>query len=117
GGSPRPRNRRHEHASCLLGPARRARGGAAGAWWRGVGWVGLPGGVGEDEMFPVWRYHAFFTDSPFELVQAEGQHRDHAVVEQVFADAARPVTTHGTGRRAANALVVVTPRVGRWPQT
>ena len=27
-----------------------------------------------------------FTDSPFELVQAEGQHRDHAIVEQVFAD-------------------------------
>jgi hypothetical protein len=41
---------------------------------------------GQDELFPVWRYHAVFTDSPFELVQAEGQHRDHAVVEQVFAD-------------------------------
>ena len=27
-----------------------------------------------------------FTDSPFELVQAEEQHRGHAVVEQVFAD-------------------------------
>jgi hypothetical protein len=41
---------------------------------------------GQDELFPVWRYHAVFTDSPFETVQAEGQHRDHAVVEQVFAD-------------------------------
>jgi hypothetical protein len=41
---------------------------------------------GQDELFPVWRYHAVFTDSPFELIQAEGQHRDHAVVEQVFAD-------------------------------
>jgi hypothetical protein len=41
---------------------------------------------GQDELFPVWRYHAVLTDSPFELVQAEGQHRDHAVVEQVFAD-------------------------------
>jgi hypothetical protein len=30
---------------------------------------------GQDELFPVWRYHAAFTDSPFELVQAEGQHR------------------------------------------
>ena len=39
-----------------------------------------------DELFPAWRYHAVFTDSPFGLVQAEGQHRDHAVVEQVFAD-------------------------------
>jgi hypothetical protein len=42
--------------------------------------------AGQDELFPAWRYHAVFTDSPFELVQAEGQHRDHAVVEQVFAD-------------------------------
>jgi hypothetical protein len=42
--------------------------------------------AGQDELFPVWRYHAVFTDSPFELVQAEEQHRDHAVVEQVFAD-------------------------------
>ncbi len=27
-----------------------------------------------------------FTDSPFELVQAEEQHRDHAIIEQVVAD-------------------------------
>jgi hypothetical protein len=42
--------------------------------------------AGQDELFVIWRHHAVFTDSPFELVQAEGQHRDHAVVEQVFAD-------------------------------
>lgn len=42
--------------------------------------------TGQDELFPAWRYHAVFTDSPFELTQAEAQHRDHAVVEQVFAD-------------------------------
>jgi hypothetical protein len=41
---------------------------------------------GQGEIFPVWRYHAVFTDSPFTLIQAEAQHRDHAVVEQVFAD-------------------------------
>jgi hypothetical protein len=41
---------------------------------------------GQGELFPAWRYHAVFTDSPFEMVQAEGQHRDHAIVEQVFAD-------------------------------
>ena len=34
--------------------------------------------AGQDELFPVWRYHAVFTDSPYGLVQAEGQHRDHA---------------------------------------
>jgi hypothetical protein len=42
--------------------------------------------AGQDELFPAWRYHAIFTDSPVELVQAEAQHRDHAIVEQVFAD-------------------------------
>jgi Transposase DDE domain group 1 len=41
---------------------------------------------GQDELFCAWRYHAIFTDSPFELLQAEEQHRDHAVVEQVLAD-------------------------------
>jgi hypothetical protein len=41
---------------------------------------------GQEELFPVWRCHAVLTDSPFETVQAEGQHRDHAIVEQVFAD-------------------------------
>jgi hypothetical protein len=41
---------------------------------------------GQDELFPAWRHHAVLTDSPVELVQAEGQHRDHAIVEQAFAD-------------------------------
>ena len=43
-------------------------------------------GQGQDELFPVWRYHAVFTDSPFQILQAEGQHRGHAIVEQIFAD-------------------------------
>jgi DDE family transposase len=42
--------------------------------------------AGQDELFPAWRYHAVFTDSPFTLIQAEEQHRDHAQVEQVLAD-------------------------------
>jgi hypothetical protein len=41
---------------------------------------------GQDELFPAWRHHAVFTDSPFETLQAEGQHRDHAIIEQVNAD-------------------------------
>jgi Transposase DDE domain group 1 len=41
---------------------------------------------GQGELFPVWRHHAAFTDSPFILVQAEAQHRGHAVIEQVFAE-------------------------------
>ncbi|GAA4250601.1 IS1380 family transposase [Dactylosporangium darangshiense] len=39
----------------------------------------------QGELFTVWRYHAAFTDSPFILVQAEAQHRGHAIIEQVFA--------------------------------
>jgi hypothetical protein len=41
---------------------------------------------GQDELFACWRYHAVLTDSPFDTIQAEGQHRDHAIIEQVFAD-------------------------------
>ena len=37
-------------------------------------------------LFAAYRYHAVFTNSPFTLVQAESQHRGHAIVEQVFAD-------------------------------
>jgi hypothetical protein len=49
---------------------------------------------GQDELFPVWRYHAVFTDSPFATLQAEEQHRDHAQVEQVFADLADGPLAH-----------------------
>ena len=59
---------------------------------------------GQDELFSVWRYHAVFTDSPFVLAQAEGQHRDHAVVEQVFADVTSgPLAHMPSGVFAANA--------------
>jgi hypothetical protein len=59
---------------------------------------------GQDELFPAWRYHAVFTDSPFELIQAEGQHRDHAIVEQVFADVTSgPLAHMPSGVFAANA--------------
>jgi Transposase DDE domain group 1 len=60
--------------------------------------------AGQDELFPAWRHHAVFTDSPFELVQAEGQHRDHAVVEQVFADlTSGPLAHMPSGVFTANA--------------
>lgn len=60
--------------------------------------------TGQGELFPVWRYHAVFTDSPFETVQAEGHHRDHAVVEQVFADVTSGPLAHlPSGVFAANA--------------
>ena len=37
-------------------------------------------------LFPVWRYHAIFTNNPDSLIEAESQHRGHAIVEQVIAD-------------------------------
>ena len=59
---------------------------------------------GQGELFPAWRYHAVFTDSPFVLVQAEGQHRDHAIVEQVFADVTSgPLAHMPSGVFTANA--------------
>jgi hypothetical protein len=58
----------------------------------------------QGELFPAWRYHAVFTDSPFTLLQAEEQHRDHAVIEQVFADLTDGPLAHApSGRFAANA--------------
>ncbi|KJK56889.1 IS1380 family transposase [Saccharothrix sp. ST-888] len=42
--------------------------------------------AGQGELFTTWRYHALFTDSPFAMPQAELQHRQHAVIEQVIAD-------------------------------
>jgi hypothetical protein len=59
---------------------------------------------GQDELFACWRYHAVFSDSPFELIQAEAQHRDHAVVEQVFADlTSGPLAHLPSGHFPANA--------------
>ncbi len=59
---------------------------------------------GQDELFDCWRYHAVFTDSPFQLIQAEAHHRDHAIVEQVFADlTSGPMAHMPSGSFAANA--------------
>jgi hypothetical protein len=61
-------------------------------------------GQGQDELFAIWRYHALFTDSPFEMIQAEAHHRDHAIVEQVFADlTSGPLAHLPSGHFPANA--------------
>ncbi|MVZ99179.1 IS1380 family transposase [Actinomadura sp. LD22] len=61
--------------------------------------------TGQDELFKVWRYHAVFTDSPFEMLQAETQHRDHTgAIEQTFADLTDGPLAHlPSGDFAANA--------------
>jgi hypothetical protein len=59
---------------------------------------------GQGELFPAWRYHAVFTDSPYELVQAEEQHRGHAVIEQLLADlSGGPLAHLPSGKFTANA--------------
>ncbi len=39
-----------------------------------------------EALFPVWRYHAFVTDTNYSTVDADLAHRAHAVIETVFAD-------------------------------
>ena len=59
---------------------------------------------GQGEMFPAWRYHAVFTNSPFQMLQAEEQHRDHAQIEQMLADwTDGPLAHLPSGRFPANA--------------
>jgi hypothetical protein len=59
---------------------------------------------GQGELFTAYRYHAVFTDSPFELIQAEADHRRHAVIEQVIADGkAGPLAHLPSGHFQANA--------------
>jgi hypothetical protein len=58
---------------------------------------------GQEELLPTYRYHAVFTDSPFTLIQAESQHRGHAIIEQVNADLiAGPLAHLPSGRFSAN---------------
>jgi hypothetical protein len=57
-----------------------------------------------DELFPVWRYHPFFTNSTESTVEADITHRRHAIVETVFADLIDGPLAHlPSGRFAANS--------------
>jgi hypothetical protein len=39
-----------------------------------------------DALFPVWRYHPFFTNTDLPVEAADITHRQHAIIETVFAD-------------------------------
>ncbi len=39
-----------------------------------------------DALFPVWRYHPFFTNTTAPAADADVTHRRHAIIETVFAD-------------------------------
>ena len=58
----------------------------------------------EEGLFPVWRYHPFFTNSTESTVDADLTHRRHAIIETVFADLIDGPLAHlPSGRFAANA--------------
>jgi hypothetical protein len=58
----------------------------------------------QDELFPVWRYHPFFTDNDEPVAQADITHRRHAIIETVFADLIDgPLAHMPSGRFAANS--------------
>ena len=62
----------------------------------------------QGELLAAYRYHPVFTDSPVELVQAEAQHRGHAIVEQTLADLkAGPLAHLPSGKFAANGAWLV----------
>jgi hypothetical protein len=57
-----------------------------------------------DELFPVWRYHPFFTNSTEATAEADLTHRRHAVIETVFADVIDGPLAHlPSGRFASNS--------------
>ena len=58
----------------------------------------------QGELLPGYRYHAVFTNTTLELVAAEAAHRDHAIIEAVFADLKNGPLAHApSGKFTANA--------------
>jgi Transposase DDE domain group 1 len=63
---------------------------------------------GQDGLFDIWRHHAVFVTSRIELLQAESDHRAHAIVEQVIAEAAASALAHlPSGSFTANSAWAV----------
>ena len=67
--------------------------------------------AGQDTLFDVWRFHAFFTTADPDLldtVAADKTHRGHAVIEQVHADLKNSALAHlPSGVFTANAAWLV----------
>jgi hypothetical protein len=62
----------------------------------------------QGELFRVWRHHAVFTDSPLPMLQAEADHRRHAIIEQVIADLKNGALAHlPSGSFTANSAWLV----------
>ena len=67
--------------------------------------------AGQDTLFDVWRFHAFFTTADpdvLDTVTADKTHRGHAVIEQVHADLKNSALAHlPSGVFTANAAWLV----------
>ncbi len=67
--------------------------------------------AGQDTLFEVWRFHAFFTTTHpavLDTVAADKIHRHHAVIEQVHADSRNSALAHlPSGVFTANAAWLV----------
>ena len=64
--------------------------------------------AGQDALFDLWRFHAFFTTSDLDTVTADKTHRGHAVIEQVNADLKNSALAHlPSGKFAANSAWLV----------
>nr|NLI51648.1 IS1380 family transposase [Propionibacterium sp.] len=62
----------------------------------------------QGELLPGYRYHALFTNTTRELVAAEATHRDHAIIEAVFADLKNGPLAHApSGKFTANGAWLV----------
>jgi Transposase DDE domain group 1 len=61
-----------------------------------------------DALFPVWRYHPFFTDTDEPVDAADITHRRHAIIETVFADVIDgPLAHMPSGRFGANSAWIL----------
>lgn len=61
-----------------------------------------------DALFPVWRYHPFLTDTDDPVDAADIAHRQHAIIETVFADLIDgPLAHMPSGRFGANSAWIL----------
>jgi len=73
------------------------------------------------ELWPDWRHFAFLTNRTDDLQTVEGEHRDHAVVEQVISDLKDQALAHfPSGHYSANSawtvLACLAHNLLRWTQ-
>jgi hypothetical protein len=61
-----------------------------------------------DALFPVWRYHPFFTNTDLPVAEADITHRQHAIIETVFANLIDGPLAHiPSGRFGANSAWIL----------